>query len=95
MNTSMHWIFQDVGTRSFVLFNDAPLSDEPITARDLELIKADGPAIRAAKSATWSANVYWFFIIRPDDILLLNTGSTQGVRCLKKSWKFIEEFVEH
>ena|GEM_PF-5431329 len=94
MSTCPHWLFADTGKRSFILFNDSPLSDETVSDADMDYVDVTGEAVQAAKSAAWSSNVYWFFIIREDDILLLNTGNPHSVRCRKKSWKFIEAFVD-
>lgn len=89
-----HWFFPELNGKSFVLFNDSRLSGEPVTDADLEFVNITGNAVLAAKSATWSSGAYWFFVVRENDIMLLNTGNAEGVLCRKKSWRFIEAFLD-
>jgi hypothetical protein len=91
---NLHWIFQDFNDKGFLLFNDSPLSDEPVSDADMQTIEIDGDEPRHLRSCAWSSGVNWLFVIRAEDILLLNVGSIRGVLCRKKSYKFIEAFIE-
>ncbi len=90
-----HNVFSNCGSerKGFVVFNDQEMSAEPILEGDLEgcwIPDAPNPA----RSAAWSCDVDFYFIVRHSDILLFNVHSNRGLRCRKKSYKFIELFVD-
>ena len=79
--------------KSFVLFNSQPLTDEPIGDEDLSFCKAHGEEMKSARSAAWSSNCVWFFVVLSTGIALINVEKFSGVFCRKKSWKFIEAYL--
>lgn len=79
--------------KSFVLFNSQPLSDEPVTDVDMCYCDAHGEEMKAARSAAWSSGCYWFFVVLATGIALINVERNSGVFCRKKSWKFIEAYL--
>jgi hypothetical protein len=88
------WMFYDVPwSKQFALFNCDELTCEPVTDADIVPVKLDNPNNPAA-SAAWSANAAWYFVVVDDGILLMAVGADTGVKCLKKSFKFIEAFVD-
>lgn len=90
----MDWFCAEGNRSSFALFNDVPLSDEPVTIEDLQIVETHGPDMEAARAATWSSDADWFFVILNDCIVLGNTKNTSGVICQKKSYRFIEFWDE-
>ena len=78
--------------QNFVVFNDGPLSLEPISDADIKLIEVK-PGSKC-ESKAWSCNAVWYFVIRRDDIILVNVHTRKGYLCRKKSAKFIEAFLE-
>lgn len=78
--------------RPFLLFNNQRLTMDPITDDDIAVIELSG--LRQCKSAAWSANCEWFFVISNTAIFLLNVYNDKGYRCRKKSYRFIEAFLE-
>jgi hypothetical protein len=79
--------------KSFVLYNDQELSDEPVTDEDIFPCKAHGEEMKSARSEAWSSGCYWFFVILATGIALINVETNEGMFCRKKSWKFIEEYL--
>lgn len=80
------------GLENFVVFNDQPLTFEPITDADIKTIEVR-PGSKCASKA-WSCNAVWFFVIRHHDIILINVHTNKGFLCRKKSARFIETFLE-
>lgn len=90
------FFFAETGDKSFIVFNDQPLSDEPITDSDMIFdVEARGEEVKAARSAAWSSNVLWYFIILTGGILLMNVETNHGILCRKRSWRFIESYLSH
>src|ERR1039458_8598385 len=87
-----HSIYQIGNKRDFVVVNDGDLGSEPIAESDLEPI-AIQPGSPCASMA-WSLDCRWYFIFQPNGIVLLNTFTNQGVRCKKRSARFIEMFLD-
>ena len=82
-----------VGERDFIVLNgDEQLTDEPILDTDIEFVEIKN--ISEIKSIAWSSNCKWTFIIQPDCVYLINTYNDLVVRCMKKSKKFIEMFLD-
>lgn len=77
---------------NFVVFNDQPLTLEPITDSDIKQIKVK-PGSKCASKA-WSCNAVWFFVIRRSDIILVNVHTNQGYLCRKKSALFIQALID-
>lgn len=80
---------------SFIVFNDEELSMEQIEPRDIEAIEIPAVKYEPFASAAWSSGVEWFFVVQPDCIVLLNTSSNNGLRCAKKSGRFIGAFLDN
>lgn len=84
--------------QDFIVFNDGPLSLEPVVIDDLQPISIH-PGMIAVKrkydSCAWSSDVPRYFIILGDGILLLNTKNDEGYFCEKKSAMFIEMVLSH
>lgn len=83
----------ETGGKSFVIFNSQPLSDEPVTDEDIFPCTAHGEEMSFARSAAWSSGCFWFFVVIDTGIALINVGKNDGVFCKKKSWKFIEAYL--
>ena len=87
------WICQDMPRgREFVAFNCETLSDEPITDADIRPCTVLPDSIEA--SQTWSAGCLWYFINTDAGIVLAQPGESRAVVCLKRSWAFLEAFIE-
>lgn len=88
-------LFADAGRRSFIVFGATPLPDEPIADEDISAATVGVDVLRRFRSAAWSSNVDWYFIIREADILLFSVkDAINGLVCRKKSWRFIEAFCD-
>ena len=87
------YFIAEAGNRSFAIFNVDELSDEPVTDADMIAVEAHGDEMNAARSATWSSNAWWYFVVLNDGIILMSVDTNRGVMCRKKSWKFIDAFV--
>jgi hypothetical protein len=87
--------FAEPNSRSFVLFNAQPLSDEPVTDSDMAPVEAHGEEMNVARAAAWSSGVWWYFVILEAGILLMSVATHHGVICKKKSWKFIEGYLDY
>lgn len=85
-------VYQVGWPKDFVVFNDGPLSFEPITDADIQEVEVR-PGSRCASQA-WSCDCEWYFVIRHHDILLLNVYTNKGFRCVKKSAMFIKVFLD-
>jgi hypothetical protein len=85
-------IYQIGWPKDFVVFNDGPLSFEPIGDADIRQIEVK-PGSRCASQA-WSCDCKWYFVIRHRDILLLNVYTSKGFLCVKKSAMFIKAFLD-
>lgn len=77
---------------NFVVFNDQPLSLEPVADTDIKPIEVK-PGSKCASKA-WSCNAVWFFVIRHRDIILINVHTSKGYLCKKKSAMFIKAFID-
>ena len=55
---------------NFVVFNDQPLTFEPVGDVDIRPIEVK-PGSKCASKA-WSCNAVWFFVVRHNDIILGN-----------------------
>lgn len=77
---------------NFVVFNDQPLTFEPVTDGDIQQIEVK-PGSKCASKA-WSCNAVWFFVVRRRDIILVNVHTNKGYRCRKKSAQFIQAFLD-
>ncbi len=87
------WICQDMPRgREFVAFGCYALSDEAIT--DADILPCIVGAHSTEASQAWSANCFWYFRNTEAGIVLAQPGKSKAVICLKKSWKFIEAFME-
>lgn len=84
----------DVNGKSFVLYNDQELSDEPVTDQDMVYCEATSEEMKKARSEAWSSGCFWFFVVLNEGIALINVGTNRGVFCRKKSWKFIEAYLD-
>jgi hypothetical protein len=83
----------ETSRRSFVLYNDQPLSDESVTDEDMVYCEARGEEMKRARSEAWSSGCWWYFVVLESGIILMNVDTNRGVLCRKKSWKFIEAFL--
>jgi hypothetical protein len=87
------WVSHDAGPgRYFVVYNDNDLTDEMISDKDIQPIQVN-PANRESAEA-WSADLDWYFKVTEAGIILARPGAKEGVICLKRSWRFIEAFIE-
>lgn len=77
---------------NFIVFNDQPLTFEPVTDADIKTIEVKPGSGCASKA--WSCNAVWFFVIRRNDIILVNVHTNRGFLCRKKSAMFIQSFLE-
>lgn len=87
-----HTVFHGPKFESWVVFNDQPLSFESISDADIQPI-AVKPGSGCASKA-WSCNAIWYFVIRHNDIIVVNIYTNKGLLCRKKSARFIELFME-
>lgn len=74
------------------MFNDQPLTFEPVNDADIRPVEVK-PGSKCASKA-WSCNAVWFFVIRHTDILLVNVYTNRGYLCRKKSAAFIQAFLD-
>ena len=88
----MDSVFNRRGWENFVVFNDQPLTFEPVTDADIKTIEVK-PGSKCASKA-WSCNAVWFFVIRHNDIILVNVHTNKGYLCSKKSALFIQAFLD-
>ena len=79
--------------KSFVLYNDQELSDEPVTDEDMVYCEAVSEEMKKARSEAWSSGCWWFFVVLREGIALISVENNRGVYCKKKSWKFIEAYL--
>ena len=87
------WVCHDAGPeRNFVAFDCDQLSDESISDLDIRPIRVDKSSKEA--SETWSSGCAWYFSAREYGIVLARPGAETGVICLKRSWRFLEAFIE-
>ena len=92
----MDLFFAEPNNRSFIVFNDQALSDEPLTDVDMVFdVRAKSEEMQAARSAAWSSNVRWYFVILEAGIILMSVDTDLGVLCRKKSWRFIESYLDY
>jgi hypothetical protein len=84
----------ELNGKSFVLYNNQPLSDEPVSDEDIFYCTAHGEKMKKAQSEAWSANAQWFFVILDAGIILVNAATMRGVLCRKKSFRFIEAYLD-
>ena len=91
---SQHSIMLDIA-RPFLVFNDdGTLSDQPVTAADLEPGTFTASGWQFVRDCAWSSNVQWAFVIRPDGIALVTWTSDEGWFCRKRSSDFFRLFLE-
>jgi hypothetical protein len=87
------WVCHDAPKgRTFAAFNCGRLTDEPITDADIlpiHLVKNSNEA-----NETWSSGLDWYFKNTDAGIILARPGADTGLICLKKSWKFLEAFLD-
>jgi hypothetical protein len=76
----------------FIVFNMQELSFEPVDLSDIASVKIDG--MEKLRSAAWSSDAKFLFIIQKEGIYLLNPYDNTGFFCRKKSYKFFELFLE-
>jgi hypothetical protein len=87
-----YFISVDSKQKDFIVLNgDEQLTDELITEEDIDFVEINN--IGEIKSMAWSCNAKWTFVIQPDCIYLINTYDNLAVRCKKKSWQFIELYI--
>lgn len=87
------WVCQDMRRgRVFAAFNCDRLTTEPIS--DADIIPVELKAGRREESEAWSAGCDWYFVATEVGIILARPGERAGVICLKRSWRFIEAFVQ-
>jgi hypothetical protein len=86
--------FAEPGNKSFIIFNAQALSDDAITEEDMILVVAHGAEMEAARSAAWSSNIWRYFVILNAGIILMDVDTNRGILCRKRSWKFIDAFVD-
>ena len=80
--------------KSFVLYNEQPLSDEPVSDEDMVYCEAHGEEMARARSEAWSSGAWWYFIVFRTGIALMSVVTNHGVFCRKKSWRFIEAYLD-
>lgn len=85
-------VFYFHGHENFVVFNDQPLSFEPISDGDIKDVEVK-PGSKC-ESKAWSCNAVWYFVIRHNDIICVNVHTRKGLLCRKKSARFIEAFIQ-
>lgn len=82
----------DSKQKDFLILNgDEQLTDEIINENDIEFVEIKN--IGEIKSMARSCMANWTFIIQPDCIYLINTYNDLAVRCKKKSYKFIDMYL--
>jgi hypothetical protein len=87
-----------LGRNFIVINNELWDSDELVTGADLFPVITEG--YDAVRSAAWSADVEWAFIVMQPSlmsgpgVLLLNTHSKEGWFCRKRSTDFIRHFLD-
>lgn len=86
------YIFVD-GKRNFIVFNASlKMTFEEVTDKDIFFIKRPVGNFNSIRSAVWSSNVNWFFLLRNDGIYLMNIWSDDIIWCKKRSFKFVDYF---
>lgn len=80
------------GGKDFVIFNVADLSDDKVEDGDLAQVRStqDSPY----RSAAWSSGVEWYFVVSDEGIALFSVSTMAGYLCRKKTWRFIELFLD-
>jgi hypothetical protein len=87
------WICHDAGPgKTFAAFNCPALGDETISDADLQAVMINRSSREASEA--WSANCDWYFVVVEAGIVLARPGDDHGVMCLKKTWKFLEAFID-
>ena len=79
--------------KSFIVYNAQPLTDEPVTDEDMVYCEAHGEEMMRARSEAWSSGAWWYFVILDAGIILMSVDAHRGVLCKKKSYKFIEAYL--
>jgi hypothetical protein len=87
-----HLYFTVGNKKDFIVFNAENLTDEPITPDDIV------PILRTPDfkidSIVWSSNCRFFFVVSDMGLALFNTLTTKGFLCRKKSFAFIEMYLQ-
>ena len=87
-----HTVIYYSGFENLVVFNDQPLTFEPVGDDDIKQIEVKPGS--ACSSKAWSCNAVWYFVIRHHDIILVNVHTNKGFLCRKKSAAFIQAFLD-
>jgi hypothetical protein len=92
----IHNVYQVGAGKDFIVFNDGDLSMEPLEDGDCApcCVVENADFIQSLKSAAWSCNIQWYFIVHDGGIMLLNVYTDKGFACRQQSARFIEMFIE-
>ena len=85
------WVCYEIGY-SLAMFNITDLTGEHISDADIVPIRLRKGT--KEESGAWSAGCAWYFVVTEAGIILAQPHVDTGVLCLKKSWRFIEAFLE-
>ncbi len=86
-------LYFSVGTKKdFIVFNSEPLTDEEVAPEDIKTI--DYFCSPQVESIVWSSNCKFFFVVSGIGLALFKLNSNKGWLCRKKSFKFIELFLQ-
>jgi len=88
------WVSVDGGRgREFVAYGcDDSLTSEPISDADILPIQL-APDSKESSEA-WSCDCQWYFKATEYGIVLARPGEKNGMICLKRSWRFVEAFLD-
>jgi hypothetical protein len=84
--------FAEADGRSFVVFNDQPLSDDQIGPGDM--VECTCKSYELASMA-WSSGCNWYFVVLPEGLVLLNVYTSRGLLCKVKSRRFIKLYLDN
>ncbi len=87
-----HLYFAVGAKKDFIVFNSEILTDDEITPEDIKIIHyACDPEV---ESIVWSSNCKFFFVVSDIGLALFSTNAHRGWLCRKKSFKFIELYLQ-
>lgn len=91
------YLFAVDGKKDFIVYNinHYKLSNETINKGDLVELSIHNKDIQKLKSEAWSSNCKFFFVLQNEGIYLFNFRNNIVWLCKKRSFKFIEIYLDY